>query len=74
MDGKVWGSENDGYSWKELFPGKNVIAVYQNPKFEERVCVLRNACSYGYLSFVTLGILYHGWHDALCYTRQGQQL
>lgn len=36
-DGKVWASENDGASWKELFPGANVVAVYQNTHHEDRV-------------------------------------
>ncbi|KAI8640138.1 hypothetical protein BD408DRAFT_445362 [Parasitella parasitica] len=36
LDGKVWLSDNDGYSWKELFPGHKVISIYQNPHFDQR--------------------------------------
>ncbi|KAI8364623.1 hypothetical protein BD560DRAFT_165544 [Blakeslea trispora] len=35
MDGKVWKSDNDGFSWKEMFNGQKVISVYQNPHFEQ---------------------------------------
>ncbi|KAI8370594.1 uncharacterized protein BYT42DRAFT_617135 [Radiomyces spectabilis] len=35
-DGEIWRSDNDGRQWKEMFPGTNVIAIYQNPHFEER--------------------------------------
>ncbi|KAI8971058.1 hypothetical protein BDB01DRAFT_854995 [Pilobolus umbonatus] len=37
LDGKIWKSDNDGFSWKELFPNHRVISVYQNPHFEQRV-------------------------------------
>ncbi|KAF1797441.1 hypothetical protein V8B55DRAFT_1516083 [Mucor lusitanicus] len=36
QDGKIWRSDNDGYSWKELFSGHKVIAIYQNPHFDQR--------------------------------------
>ncbi|KAI8967795.1 hypothetical protein BDF20DRAFT_917392 [Mycotypha africana] len=36
FDGKVWLSENDGYSWKELFSGHKIISIYQNPFFDSR--------------------------------------
>ncbi|KAG1467598.1 hypothetical protein G6F56_004322 [Rhizopus delemar] len=36
MDGKIWRSDNDGYSWKELFPSHRVISMYQNPHFDQR--------------------------------------
>ncbi|KAI7866898.1 hypothetical protein BDF14DRAFT_1808956 [Spinellus fusiger] len=35
-DNKLWRSDNDGYSWKELFPGTKIIAIYQNPHHEEQ--------------------------------------
>ncbi|KAG0798808.1 hypothetical protein G6F22_003854 [Rhizopus arrhizus] len=36
MDGKVWRSDNDGYSWRELFEGHRIISMYQNPHFDQR--------------------------------------
>jgi hypothetical protein len=36
LDGKIWRSDNDGFSWKELFSGHKVISVYQNPHFDQR--------------------------------------
>lgn len=36
QDGKIWRSDNDGFSWKELFPGHKVISIYQNPHFDQR--------------------------------------
>ncbi|KAI8067678.1 uncharacterized protein B0P05DRAFT_552523 [Gilbertella persicaria] len=35
MDGKVWKSDNDGFSWKELFTGHKIVSIYQNPHFEQ---------------------------------------
>jgi hypothetical protein len=35
-DGKIWRSDNDGYSWKEQFPDHKVISIYQNPHFNQR--------------------------------------
>ncbi|KAL0080134.1 hypothetical protein F4703DRAFT_1905796 [Phycomyces blakesleeanus] len=34
-DNKVWKSDNDGYSWKELFPNVPIVAMYQNPHFDD---------------------------------------
>ncbi|KAI9488126.1 hypothetical protein BDB00DRAFT_849759 [Zychaea mexicana] len=50
-DGKVWGSENDGYSWSELFPSSNIIAIYQNPHFEDRAY------------FITDGLVHYATQD-----------
>ncbi|KAI7893622.1 uncharacterized protein EV154DRAFT_600677 [Mucor mucedo] len=36
QDGKIWRSDNDGFSWKELFPGHKVVAIYQNSHFDQR--------------------------------------
>ncbi|GAA5814583.1 hypothetical protein MFLAVUS_008082 [Mucor flavus] len=36
LDGKIWRSDNDGFSWKELFPGHKVISIYQNNHFDQR--------------------------------------
>lgn len=35
QDGKIWLSDNDGFSWKELFNGQKVTAIYQNPHFDQ---------------------------------------
>ncbi|KAI9318385.1 hypothetical protein BX666DRAFT_1927417 [Dichotomocladium elegans] len=51
VDGRVWGSEDDGFSWKELFPDTNVIAVYQHPKFDERAY------------FITDGLVHYATQD-----------
>ncbi|KAI9281076.1 hypothetical protein BY458DRAFT_499521 [Sporodiniella umbellata] len=37
MDGKIWLSSNDGFSWKELFPNHRIISMYQNPHYDRFV-------------------------------------
>ncbi|CAO3618171.1 unnamed protein product [Cunninghamella echinulata] len=41
-DNKVWRSENDGYEWKQILEGNEVIAMYQNPHHEQNAYFITN--------------------------------
>ncbi|RUP45195.1 hypothetical protein BC936DRAFT_148495, partial [Jimgerdemannia flammicorona] len=42
-DGKVWQSDDDGYSWRNLFSDTQILAVIQNPQANERAYFITNA-------------------------------
>ncbi|KAG0173404.1 vacuolar protein sorting/targeting protein PEP1 [Apophysomyces sp. BC1034] len=48
-DGKVWRSDNDGHEWHQQFKGSDIIAIYQNPHFEQRAYFITN----GLVHYVT---------------------
>jgi hypothetical protein len=71
-DQKVYLSENDGYSWTQLFKDTPIIRMLQNPHFEQRVGItmedvtIDRSC----LILFPLGILYHRRKVALHDNRQ----
>lgn len=41
-DNKVWRSDNDGYEWKQILEGNQIIAMYQNPHHEQNAYFITN--------------------------------